>query len=82
MDEPYLGMVCLFPWDFETRGWLKCEGQTLPANQYQTLFALLGNKFGGDGHSNFMLPNLPDIQAETGTLSYYIATEGMWPSCP
>jgi microcystin-dependent protein len=78
MDD-FIGAIRLFPWDFDTVGWLKCKGQSLPVQQNPALFALLGIKFGGDGQHTFMLPNLPDIQAKTGTISYYIATQGIFP---
>jgi microcystin-dependent protein len=44
--------------DFAPKGWALCNGQTLPINQNQALFSLLGTRFGGDGRVNFKLPNL------------------------
>ena len=79
MDD-YMGAIRLFPWDFEMEGWLKCRGQLLPVQQNEALFSLLGIKFGGDGQHNFMLPNLPDVPAKTGALSYYIAMQGIYPN--
>jgi microcystin-dependent protein len=43
---------------FPPRGWALCNGQLLPINQNQALFALLGTTYGGDGRVNFALPNL------------------------
>src|SRR5947209_2357250 len=43
---------------FAPRGWTLCNGQLLPINQNQALFALLGTTYGGDGRVNFALPNL------------------------
>ena len=43
---------------FAPKGWALCNGQTLPINQNQALFSLLGTTFGGDGRVNFALPNL------------------------
>jgi microcystin-dependent protein len=43
---------------FAPKGWALCNGQLLPINQNQALFALLGTTFGGDGRVNFALPNL------------------------
>ena len=43
---------------FAPRGWAFCNGQLLPINQNQALFSLLGTTFGGDGRTNFALPNL------------------------
>lgn len=58
MDN-YLGEIRLFPYPTVIpKGWVPCNGQTLPVMQNQALFALLGNSYGGDGKTNFMLPNL------------------------
>ncbi|MDT7713544.1 MAG: hypothetical protein QOI10_4597 [Solirubrobacterales bacterium] len=43
---------------FAPKGWAECNGQLLPINQNQPLFALLGTTFGGDGRVNFALPDL------------------------
>ncbi len=43
---------------FAPKGWALCNGQLLPINQNQALFALLGTTFGGDGRVNFALPDL------------------------
>lgn len=78
MDD-YIGAIRLFPWDFEMVGWVKCRGQLIAIQQNPALYSLLGVKFGGDGRQNFMLPNLPDVPTKTGALSYYIATQGIYP---
>ena len=44
--------------NFEPQGWAFCDGRLLPINQNQALFALLGTMYGGDGHTNFALPDL------------------------
>jgi microcystin-dependent protein len=56
--EPYVGEVRLFAGDFAPRGWAFCEGQTLPIQQNQALFALLGIQYGGNGSTSFALPDL------------------------
>ncbi len=56
--EPFLGEIRVFPYWFTPQGWLPCNGQLLTIQQYTALFALLGTKFGGNGTSNFALPNL------------------------
>lgn len=58
MAEPFLGEVKIFSGTYPPKGWADCNGQLLPINQYQALFALLGTTFGGDGRSTFALPNL------------------------
>lgn len=58
MAEPFLSEIRLFSFNFPPKGWALCNGQLLPINQNQALFALLGTTFGGDGRVNFALPNL------------------------
>ncbi len=58
MSEPFLGEIKLASFNFPPRGWALCNGQLLPINQNQALFALLGTMYGGDGRTNFALPNL------------------------
>jgi microcystin-dependent protein len=58
MAQPYLGQIEAFAFGFAPRGWAICAGQTLPINQYQALFSLLGTTYGGNGISNFLLPDL------------------------
>lgn len=58
MAEPYLGEIKLFPFAFAPKGWALCEGQILPISQNQALFALLGTTYGGNGTTNFALPDL------------------------
>ncbi|HNT25531.1 MAG TPA: tail fiber protein [Anaerolineales bacterium] len=58
MSEPFLGQISIFSFNFAPRGWALCNGQLLPINQNQALFALLGTTYGGNGQTNFALPNL------------------------
>ena len=58
MPEPYLSEIRLMSFSFPPRGWALCNGQLLSINQYQALFALLGITYGGDGRTNFALPDL------------------------
>jgi microcystin-dependent protein len=60
MSDPFLGEIRLFPYNFAPRGWAFCQGQLLPINQYAALFSLLGVNYGGNGTSNFALPDLRD----------------------
>jgi len=54
----YIGEVRLFGFNFCPTGWLQASGQTLAVNQYSALFSLYGTIYGGNGQTNFMLPNL------------------------
>jgi microcystin-dependent protein len=56
--DPYLGQIQAFAFNYAPLGWMKCEGQLLPIAQYSALFALLGTMYGGDGVTNFALPDL------------------------
>ena len=58
MSEPFIGELRCFGFNFNPRGWAKCDGQLLPISQNQALFSLLGTIYGGDGRTNFALPEL------------------------
>jgi microcystin-dependent protein len=58
MSDPYLGEIRMFAFTYAPYGWALCQGQTLPVQQNEALFTLLGTTYGGNGSSNFMLPNL------------------------
>ena len=58
MSEPFIGQITMMSFAFAPRGYAQCNGQTLPSDQNQALFALLGKTYGGNGTSNFMLPDL------------------------
>ncbi len=58
MAEPFLSEIRLMSFSFPPKGWAFCNGQLLPINQNQALFALLGTTFGGNGQTNFALPDL------------------------
>lgn len=56
--EPFIGQIALFTFDFTPKHWAQCNGQLLPINRYQALFSLIGAQYGGDGKTNFALPDL------------------------
>lgn len=58
MSEPFIGQIMITPYNFAPKGFAQCNGQTLPINQNQALFALLGTTYGGNGQTTFMLPDL------------------------
>jgi microcystin-dependent protein len=82
MSEPFLGEVRAMPFGFAPAGWMACQGQLIPIGQNTGLFSLLRTTYGGDGKTNFALPNLAPLQAESGTLQYCIAVAGIYPSRP
>ena len=58
MSEPFIAEVKLISWNYAPRGWAFCNGQLLPINQNQALFSLVGTTYGGNGQTNFALPDL------------------------
>jgi microcystin-dependent protein len=56
--EPFLSEIRIMSFGFPPKGWAECNGQLLPINQNQALFSLLGTTYGGNGQTNFALPNL------------------------
>lgn len=62
MSESFLGEIALFAFNNVPDGWLACEGQQLLIQQNQALYSLLGRTYGGDGVTNF---NLPDLRGRT-----------------
>jgi microcystin-dependent protein len=58
MSSPFVAEIRCFGFDFAPRGWALCNGQILPISQNTAVFSLLGTQFGGNGTSNFALPNL------------------------
>src|SRR6185295_13129344 len=58
MSEPFLSEIKIVSFNFPPKGWALCNGQFLPINQNQALFALLGTTYGGNRQTTFALPNL------------------------
>lgn len=58
MADPFVAEIRIFGFNFAPKGWAFCNGQILPLSQNTALFSLLGTTYGGDGKSNFALPNL------------------------
>lgn len=56
--DPFVAEVRILPINFAPKGWAFCNGQLLPLSQNTALFSLLGTIYGGNGSTNFALPNL------------------------
>ncbi len=56
--DPFVAEIRIFPFNFPPTGWAFCDGQLLPISQNTALFSLLGTTYGGDGRSNFALPDI------------------------
>lgn len=58
MADPFVAEIRIFPFNFAPKGWAWCNGDLLPLSQNTALFSLLGTTYGGNGKSNFALPDL------------------------
>src|SRR3977135_3412788 len=58
MADPFVAEIRIFGFNFAPKGWAFCDGQILPLSQNTALFSLLGTTYGGDGKSNFALPDM------------------------
>jgi microcystin-dependent protein len=58
MADPFVAEIRIFPFNFAPKGWAWCDGQLMPISQNTALFSLLGTTYGGNGQSNFALPDL------------------------
>jgi microcystin-dependent protein len=58
VSDQFVAEIRIFPFNFAPTGWAFCDGQLLPLSQNTALFSLLGTTYGGDGKSNFALPDL------------------------
>src|SRR3974390_551311 len=78
--EPFLGSLLLVPFSFAPAGWALCNGQLLPISQYTALYSLLGTTYGGDGITNFALPDLREQvvvgKGQLGTTNYTTGSKG------
>jgi microcystin-dependent protein len=81
--DSYIGEIRLFVGKRPPSGWAFCTGQTLPIAQNQALFAVIGNQYGGDGRTNFQLPNISPVKENDGgtaPIQYMISLSGLWPA--
>jgi len=81
MSQPFVGEIRIFGFNFAPINWALCQGQLLPISQYSALFSLLGTNFGGNGTSNFGLPNLqgnvaPNYGQGPGLSDYFLGETG------
>jgi microcystin-dependent protein len=58
MAEPFLAEIRIVSWNFAANGWALANGQTMPISQNTALFSIVGTFYGGNGTTNFLLPNL------------------------
>jgi len=72
-----VGDIKLFAGDFTPQGWLPCNGGVLSIAQYRGLFAVVGTKYGGNGVTDFALPDLAGVpnSGEPAVTNYLIAIQ-------
>ena len=80
-NEPFIGEIQTFAFNFCPSGWAALDGQLLPINQNVAVFSLIGTTYGGDGVTTFALPKWGPIYAVNGgALHPCIALQGVYPS--
>lgn len=57
MASPFVGEIKMFAGNFAPQHYAFCEGQLLAVSQNETLFSLLGTRYGGDGTTTFAVPD-------------------------
>ena len=78
LSQPTVGQIVCVPYTFNLENWLPCEGQLLPQQEYEALYTLLGNRFGGEASKNFALPDLRGKEPAPG-LKWIIGIHGDYP---
>jgi microcystin-dependent protein len=63
MSDSFIGEIQVYAFNYAPIYWAQCNGAYLPIPQYTALFSLIGTIYGGNGTSNFQLPNLVGIAA-------------------
>jgi len=76
--EYFIGMVMLVPYTYLPDGWVACTGTLLPIADHDALYVLIGTTYGGNGSTNFAVPNLQNI-CPVGMM-YIICTVGLFPT--
>jgi len=76
MDEEFIGAIKLVAFNYDPECFMACDGRLLNVTQYQALYALLGNNFGGEFGKTFALPKLDAPMKGT---HYIICIVGLWP---
>lgn len=82
MAEPLLGQIVYVPYRRAPTGWALCDGTLLPIASNAPLFSVIGLNFGGDGRSNFALPNLMNAPTTPKGLLPIICLDGDYPDLP
>lgn len=76
MSEPYVGEIRMFGGNYAPVGWALCNGQLLSISENEALFALIGTTYGGDGQTNFALPDMSGRLPVHPAANYSLGTKG------
>jgi len=74
--EAYIGTIQLFAGTYAPKDWAFCDGKLLNIRGNEAIFSIIGNQYGGDGHTTFALPNLPNV----GDTHYIFCMAGIYPT--
>ena len=80
MEDAYLAEIRLWAANFPPKNFAYCEGQTLQIMQYQALYSLIGNFYGGDGRTTFNLPDLREKDGNGQPIPMYQSSRGGKPA--
>ena len=78
--DPTYGQINQFAFNYAPVGWLLCDGTTLSISGNEALYSLIGIRFGGNGTTNFQIPNMTNSSLFSSHMRYYIANTGIYPS--
>jgi microcystin-dependent protein len=76
MSEPFIGEIKMFGFNYAPRGWAHCDGQIVEITQNYSLYALLGTAYGGNGQTEFQLPDLRGRVPVHMGIGYYRGDKG------
>ncbi|WP_218511353.1 phage tail protein [Variovorax sp. dw_308] len=79
--DPILASIQLFAFNFAPLNWMVCDGSLVPISQHAAVFSLVGTTYGGDGMTNFGLPNLKGKEPVPGSV-FCICMQGIFPQRP
>lgn len=75
MSDYFIGQIMMTGFNFPQTNFLQCNGQLMSISQNQALFALIGTYYGGDGVSNFALP---DLRSRTPVGGGFNSVDPVW----
>lgn len=80
--EYYLGDILLFAGKYAPANYVHCDGRLLNIRDFEGLFMLIGTTYGGNGQTNFAVPDMRAAEAPLKGARYIICVRGIWPPAP